>query len=394
MRNDTIEDVFVRPGKESHMKAWKHLNFEQRKMVARLLSRESKLCEISDLLNVDATSIAKEIKRNRLMTKKAYVTVNKVCKYTIRFPYVCNFCQKKYSLCPFTQYRYEADKAQQFADYRLMKSRVGVDRTPEEFAKLDAVVKQGIDNKQSIYHIVKSQPDLNVSVQTVYRYINKGLLTTKRIDLPYAVTYKKRQQNKMYDYTANKIDRSNRTFLDYLVVKRSHPNVFATQMDFPGTIKSDVKTILTISLPDLQFVMLFLITDKDASKIVAVYNELERRLGIDDFKKVFAIILTDRDPCFSDFLGIEFSPTTGVQRTNLFYCDSFHSTQKPHVENMNRQIRKFCKKGTSIDHLTIDDVKAINLALINTRVASLDGATPREAFERVYGLSILKKLFE
>jgi hypothetical protein len=61
---------------------------------------------------------------------------------------------------------------------------------------------------------------------------------------------------------------------------------------------------------------------------------------------------------------------------------------------MNKQIRKFCKKGASIDHLTIDDVKAINLALINTRVASLDGATPREAFGRVYGHAILKKIFE
>ncbi|HOJ45275.1 MAG TPA: helix-turn-helix domain-containing protein [Bacilli bacterium] len=376
------------------MKAWKHLNLEQRKLIARLLSRASKLCKISDLLNVDATSIAKEIKRNRLMTKKSYGTVNKVCKHTIRYPYVCNFCQKKYSLCPFTQYRYEAEKAQEFADYRLKTSRIGIDLSPDEFSKLDTIVKHGIDNKQSIYHIVKSQPDLNVAVPTVYRYINKGLLTTKRIDLPYAVAYKKRRQNKMYDYTGNKIDRSNRTFLDYLAFRRGHPNVFPVQMDFPGTIRSDVNSILTITIPDLQFVLLFRITNKDAMKIVTVFNELEQRLGIDHFKHVFPIILTDRDPCFSDFLGIEFSPNTGEQRSHLFYCDSFRSTQKPYVENMNKQIRKFCKKGSSIDHLTKDDVKSINLALINTRVASLDGATPREAFERVYGHAIFKKLFE
>jgi hypothetical protein len=61
---------------------------------------------------------------------------------------------------------------------------------------------------------------------------------------------------------------------------------------------------------------------------------------------------------------------------------------------MNKQIRKFCKKGASIDHLTVDDLKSINLALINTRIASLDGATPREAFQRVYGQSILNKLFD
>jgi IS30 family transposase len=376
------------------MKAWKHLNFEQRKLIARLLSRESKLCEISDLLNIDATSISKEIKRNRLMTRKAYGQVSKVCKHTIRYPYVCNFCPKKYSLCPFTQYRYEAGKAQEQADFLLKKSRIGVNLTPDEFTHLDTIVKQGSDNKQSIYHIVKNQSDLNISVQTIYRYINKGILTTKRIDLPYAVTYKKRRQNKMYDYADNKIDRSHRTFVDYLAFKRSHPNVFPTQMDFPGTIRTDANSILTITIPDLQFVLLFLVTFKNSQKIVAVFNELEHRLGSDDFKKVFTVILTDRDPCFSDFLGIEFSQITGEQRSKLFYCDSFRSTQKPHVENMNKQIRKFCKKGASIDHLTADDVKSINLALINTRVASLDGATPREAFEKVYGLAILKKLNE
>jgi len=376
------------------MKAWKHLNLEQRKLIARLLSRESKLCEISDLLNVDPTSIAREIKRNRFMTRKAYGQLNKVCKHTIRYPYVCNFCQKKYSLCPFTQYRYEAEKAQDKADYLLKQSRIGVNLTPDEFTKLDTLVKQGVDNKQSIYHILKSQSDLNVSVQTVYRYVNKGILTTKRIDLPYAVTYKKRRQNKMYDYTDNKIDRSNRTFVDYLAFKRSNPNVFSIQMDFPGTIRTDVNSILTITIPDLQFVLLFLISNKNAQKIVNVFNELEHRLGIDDFRKVFPVILTDRDPSFSDFLGIEFSPITGEQRSKLFYCDSFRSTQKPHVENMNKQIRKFCKKGASIDHLTADDVKSINISLINTRIASLDGATPREAFQRVYGHSVLNKLFE
>lgn len=93
----------------------------------------------------------------------------------------------------------------------------------EEFDYLDNVIKNGVNNKESIYHIVKSNPDISVSVPTVYRYINEKKLTTQRMDLPYAVTYKKRKQNKKYDYSNNKIDRSNRTYLDYLVFKREHP---------------------------------------------------------------------------------------------------------------------------------------------------------------------------
>ena len=37
---------------------------------------------------------------------------------------------------------------------------------------------------------------INKSVTTLYRYINNGYLTTTRMDLPYAVTYKKRKHNK------------------------------------------------------------------------------------------------------------------------------------------------------------------------------------------------------
>jgi len=376
------------------MKAWKHLNLEQRKIISQLLTHESKLCEIADLLNVDATSISKEIKRNRIITRNGYKQVTKMCKYTTRYPYVCNFCQKKYSLCPFKQFRYDANKAQQKADFLLKKSRLGVNLTPEQFMKLDTLVKQGVDNNESLYHIIKNQKDIAISVPTVYRYITNRLLTTKRIDLPYAVTYKKRKENKMYDYGDNKIDRSNRTFVDYLAFKRNNPNVFPVQMDFLGAIKSDANTILTITIPDLHFMLLFLIHHKNAQKVVNIFNQLETYLGIDDFTKVFPVILTDRDPCFVDYLGIEFSPQTSVQRTRLFYCDSFRSTQKSNVENMNKQLRKFCKKGKSIDHLKDINIKNMNAVLLNTRIASLDGATPREAFEKVYGSSIFKKFFK
>ena len=64
------------------------------------------------------------------------------------------------------------------------------------FKKLDKIIKDGIDNKKSIYQItIESKEKIDKSVTTLYRYVNNGYLTTKRIDLPYAVTYKKRKHN-------------------------------------------------------------------------------------------------------------------------------------------------------------------------------------------------------
>ena len=87
-------------------------------------------------------------------------------------------------------------------------------------------------------------------------------------------------------------------------------------------------------------------------KVVSIFYELESRLGFDNFNEVFASILTDRDSCFSDIIGIEFSKVTGEQRTHLFFCNAFKSNQKASVKNINNQIKKFFPKGSSIDYLT------------------------------------------
>ena len=60
----------------------------------------------------------------------------------------------------------------------------------EQYLKLDYIIKNGIDNNQSIYHIVKSNPNINISVSPVYRLINERRLTVKRMDLPFVVTHK------------------------------------------------------------------------------------------------------------------------------------------------------------------------------------------------------------
>lgn len=105
------------------------------------------------------------------------------------------------------------------------------------------------------------------------------------------------------------------------------------------------------------------------------------------------MILTDRDPCFADFEGIEISPTNNKQRCNIFYCDAFRSNQKASVENMNKQLRQFFPKGQSLGKLTNERVKQINISLNRRKLASLDGYSPEEAFITVFGQSTFNNLF-
>ncbi len=62
-----------------------------------------------------------------------------------------------------------------------MESRTGIKMNEKEFSYLKRTIKNGVDNKESIYHIVKSDPVINVSVAKVYDRLMKKLT-----NLPYA----------------------------------------------------------------------------------------------------------------------------------------------------------------------------------------------------------------
>lgn len=70
-----------------------------------------------------------------------------------------------------------------------------------------------------------------------------------------------------------------------------------------------------------------------------------------------------------------------------------YPNQKPNVENINKQIRKFFPKGKSIDYLSKKDVHNKNKILLKTPIKSLDGYTPEDAFISVYGEDLYYKLF-
>lgn len=375
------------------MKKWKHISFEQRKTIASGIVHNMKVKNLGELLELHPTGISREVKRNRTIVEP--IKNNKeTCPSLKRWPYVCSNCKKRYHDCPFNKFIYNAKNAQNNADYNLKISRKGLDISSEEFKKLDSLIKSGVDNNKSIYQIkIENNDVIDKSITTLYRYINKGYLTTTRMDLPYAVKYKKRKHNKKYDYSNNQIDRRNHTYLDYLAFKHNNPNVYVWQLDFLGAIKTDSKNILSFILPDLQFILLDIINKPNSSKVVAFLDKLEEKIGTEAFTEMIPAILTDRDPCMSDIEGICFSKITGEERCKLFFCDPYVSNQKPNVENINKQLRLFFPKKSSVDKYTAKDINQINYTLLNKPLKSLDSFTPKDAFIKVFDEDLFNKLF-
>lgn len=371
-----------------------HLTEENRKMISNMLSHNNSCVEIATEIGCDPTTIAKEIKRNRIISKEAKTIGKKIlCKKLERFPYVCRDCPHKYTTCALTQLKYDAAIAQKKYEFRLHEARKGINLTQEEHETLLAFLKEGKETKRSVYNSLLASK-VNISLPTVYRYIDEKKINFAKIDLPYAVTYKKRKKSiKQYEYPNNKIDRLNREYLDYLAYKKSRINEMTVQMDFLGSIRKDKKSILVLTIPEIHFVFLFLVENRNSIKVVEIFNRLEALLGLEKFNEIFPSILTDRDPCFSDILGIEFSKELGVQRTFLFFCDAFKSNQKANVENMNKQLRKFFPKKSSIDNYTQEQITLINLTINESKLFSLDGHSPKEAFIILFGIEAYELLF-
>ena len=376
------------------MKTWKHISEDNRKNICSCISHNKKLIEISKIINYDPRAISKEVKRNRKPVDYADQTESK-CPKLNRWPYVCTNCKNRYKDCPFVKFIYDSKVAQRKADANLINSRKGIDLDAEEFKKLDAIIKKGTDENKSIYQIkIENKDSINKSISTLYRYVNNGYLKTKRIDLPYAVKYKKRKHNKKYEYSENNIiDRTGHTYLDYLAFIYKHPGIYVWQLDFLGAIKTDNKNILTFILPNLQFTLLDIINKPDSSKVVEFFDNLEQAIGTEAFMNLIPVILTDRDPKFADINGICFSKITGEERCKLFFCDPYVSNQKPNVENMNKQIRLFFPKNKSIDNYSKQDIKNINKTILNKPLKSLDSNTPKDAFIKVFDEDTFNKLF-
>lgn len=372
---------------------WKHINFEQRKTISSSIKHNLKLIQIANLLDLDPTSISKEVKRNR-------VPVNigrdfKPCDKLNRWPFVCDNCKFKYGACRRNKLKYDPKIAQNKANANLINSRKGLDINSDDFKVIDEIIKNGIAEKKSLYQIKNENAEqINKSLTTLYRYVNKGFLTTKRIDLPYAVKYKPRKHNKKYDYSNNFIDRSNHTYLDYLAFIHQNPRAYVWQLDFLGSIKTDSKSILSFILPELQFLLINIINNPNSHKVVKFFDNLEQLIGTEEFKNLIPAILTDRDPCFCDIDGICFSKITGEERCKLFFCDPYVSSQKPNIENANKQLRKYFPKKKSIMKYTSNDIKEINQVILNSPLRSIDGNTPKQAFIKVFNEELYIKLFK
>ena len=364
-----------------------HITFEMRVSIENYVTEGRSLAYMARELDIDATSISRELRRNRrsdglsanpaLGNRCAHrksCSVRRicdpdcgrkcsackkmcreggcpsweeaVCRRTSRAPWVCNGCAER-PRCPLERFAYSAKVAQAKADARLSESRQGVDMTGHEMAFLARAVREGLARGQSVHHVFASRDDLPCSERSFYRHVENEAIDVSKMELRKKVRYKKRAKKKAAARRSGAFE--GRTHADWLALD-AEARALTVQMDCVEGAEGDSQAILTLHFTAIRFQIYVLLERKDPGHVVAALDWLESLLGGPDaFRRVFGVILADRGAEFSDAAGIERGG-----RCRLFFCDPMRSDQKGGCEKNHVELRKIIPKGTSIDGLGLD----------------------------------------
>ena len=312
--------------------------------------------------------------------------VKEQCNRLTHAPYVCNGCDKSHARCTIShKYHYDALFADRKYRENLTSSRSGINLSMSRLHEIDKIVTPLILQGQSPYQILIGHPELNMSVRTMYQYIELGLLTGRNIDLKRKTKFKPRKCHKT-QITDRKIFHG-RLYSDFVLLPPTH----IVEMDTVKSSRDSTKCLLTFFFRDEKLFLAFLLNRCTKGAVRAVFDRLEERLGTETFNIIFETILTDRGSEFGDPDALE-SGINGAERTNIYYCDPMRSGQKGGVENVHTKLREILPKGSSFEYLTQWDVNLIVNHINSVPRQSLNGATPYQVARNSFGLDILHTL--
>lgn len=170
--------------------------------------------------------------------------------------------------------------------------------------------------------------------------------------------------------------REGRTFDDYEKFME-HSRLNVVEMDTVVGYRGLGKRILTMIFQKNSVMLMFLLPDGTAASVKRIFDYLEGSLGVERFKRLFPIFLTDNGSEFKRVDDLELTEDYEY-RTRVFYCDPMSSWQKAHIEKNHEYIRYVLPKGKSFNPYTQEEITLLMNHINSTRRHSLGDISPYE----------------
>lgn len=310
----------------------------------------------------------------------------------MKVPYVCNGC-KDLQKCRLTKIIYDGAAAEKEYEKELKESREGLAITRAEARKIQSAIKPLIDRGQSVYAAMEnSSIEIPYTAKTLYTYINAGVFPEIRnIDLPRKVRYRGRKKKGELVYKADFRCREGRKKEDFDAFLAENPGTPVTEMDTVEGPKDELRCMLTLQFLSSSLQIGFLRERNDSSSVSWIFGDLRRRLGKEDYRKLFKVILTDNGAEFTDPEAIEFDDD-GELLSRVFFCHPLASWEKGDCENNHALIRRIMPKGMGLASMTQQKVDLMMNHINSYPRAQYNGKSAYDMFVFLNGEELAEKL--
>lgn len=156
-------------------------------------------------------------------------------------------------------------------------------------------------------------------------------------------------------------------------------------MDLVVSCRGGHKCLMALTERVTRQEIMRLIPDKSAASVVRAMNTLERKYG-KMFPEVFKTITVDNGTEFSNCEGMETSIfKAGGQRTKVYYCHPYCSSERGSNEKQNQMIRRKFPKGTNFDRVSPKEVRMVEDWLNRYPRKILGWYSSADLFNQIFG---------
>lgn len=315
------------------MKKFKHLTYTNRLFLESALNAKMKIKDIAENLNVDLSTVYREIK------KGLYEHLNS--DYTSIVKYSATISQKKYEenlKAKGSDLKISNDiKLANYIEEKIMKEKYSPEAVLGEIKRKKLKFKT-IISKTTLYSYIDKNIFLNIT--------NKNLPSKKRKRKKYkSVKVQQKINIKTIELRPKKIE------------KREEFGHW--EMDTVVGLKGVSKKSLLVLTERKTRMEIILKLDSHTSDEVVKNIDLLENSYKNNFKEIFKTITCDNGTEFSNYKQIEKSKLTETNRTTLYYCHAYSSWERGSNENQNKLIRRHIPKGTNFDDISIEEIKYI-----------------------------------
>ncbi len=306
-------------------KKGRHLTWNDRLMIERLLLSGEKIPRIAEIIGCCRATIYNEVKR------ATYIHTNSDLTTTKRY----NPDQAQLLYEQALKEKGPKLKIQQDENLKkYLEAKIG----QEKFSPAAALMKIPIDGHSFSVEIK--------SVNTIYSYIKKGVFPTLTLD---HLSYRRKKHKKARVRKSLEIPKANNI--------AHRPEVIEDRMEFGhwemDTVigkKSNKKNLLVLTERKSRYEIIEVLKSREKEEVRKALNRIEKRYGT-NFYRIFKTVTCDNGVEFRGLKEIEKALLRKGKRFDLYYANPYHSWERGSNENNNKLIRKFLPKGSNFDKL-------------------------------------------